>query len=256
MAARSKRLLIALATFNERDNLAPLVAEILRWMPLADVLITDDNSPDGTGAVADALAAEHTRVRVIHRPGKLGLGTAYLGAMHHALEHGYELLATMDADSSHVPHHLPALLAGMARHDVMIGSRYVRGGGVVNWPISRRLMSRMTNWLVRMQLRLPARDTSSGYRCYRIELLRRVRLDAFLSRGYSFLQEVLQRCVTAGARVGETPIVFIDRAAGKSKAGLGEISRSLFVLLRLCWNTLWHRDIGAKPASEPKRLAA
>ena len=256
MAARSGKLLVALATYNERDNLAPLVAGILRVLPTADILITDDASPDGTGAVADALVAGDDRVRVIHRPGKLGLGTAYLGAIRHAMEHGYELLVTMDADSSHSPHHLPALIAGMDRHDVMIGSRYVRGGGVVNWPLSRRLMSRMTNFFVRVQLRLPARDTSSGYRCYRVELLRRADLDAFLSRGYSFLQEVLQRCVKAGARVGETPIVFVDRAAGQSKAGLGEISRSLFVLLRLGWKTLWSRAAAIPMKSITNRKAA
>jgi dolichol-phosphate mannosyltransferase len=241
MVARSGQLLVALATYNERDNLAPLVAAILHTLPHADLLITDDASPDGTGAVAAALAADSDRVRVIHRPGKLGLGTAYLGAMRHAIDRGYALLLTMDADSSHAPHHLPALIAGMDRHDVMIGSRYVPGGGVVNWPLSRRWMSRMTNFFVRVRLRLPARDTSSGYRCYRVEMLRRADLDGFLSRGYSFLQEVLQRCVRAGARVGETPIVFVDRAAGKSKAGLGEISRSLFVLLRLGCKTLWSR---------------
>ena len=256
MAARFGRLLIALATYNERDNLAPLVADILRWAPAADILITDDGSPDGTGAVADSLAEANGRVRVIHRPGKLGLGTAYLGAIHYALDHGYDLLATMDADSSHVPSHLPALIAGMGLHDVMIGSRYVPGGGVVNWPLSRRCMSRMTNWLVRFQLRLPARDTSSGYRCYRVELLRRMNLDAFLSRGYSFLQEMLQRCVRAGARVGETPIVFIDRQAGRSKAGLSEIVRSLFVLLRLCGRALWNRSASLPTGTNPKRNAA
>ncbi len=256
MAAQSGRLLIALATYNERDNIAPLVADILRWAPGSDILITDDDSPDGTGAVADTLAAAHDCVRVVHRPGKLGLGTAYLGAIHYALDHGYDLLATMDADSSHVPCHLPALIAGMDRHDVMIGSRYVPGGGVVNWPLSRRCLSRMTNWLVRFQLRLPARDTSSGYRCYRVELLRRVNLDAFLSRGYSFLQEMLQRCVGAGARVGETPIVFIDRRAGHSKAGLGEMARSLFVLLRLCWRALWNRSPAMRADTRPKRHAA
>ena len=256
MAARSGKLLVALATFNERDNLAPLVEGILRVVPAADILVIDDNSPDGTGAVADALAAMDERVRVIHRAGKLGLGTAILGAMRYAMDGGYELLVTMDADFSHSPRHLPALIAGMDRHDVMIGSRYVPGGGVVNWPLSRRLMSRLTNYFVRLLLHLPARDTSSGYRCYRVELLRRTDLDAFLSRGYSFLQEVLQRCVAAGARVGETPIVFVDRAAGQSKAGLREISRSMFVLLRLAWKTLWRRAGPSNMRSIANRKAA
>jgi dolichol-phosphate mannosyltransferase len=233
--SRPARLLVALATYNERDNLRPLVNEIHRWLPMADVLVTDDNSPDGTGHEADALARTDGRVRIIHRPRKLGLGTAYLGAMRHALEHGYDLLVTMDADFSHLPNYLPALLAGMHVHDVMIGSRYVPGGGVVNWPLYRRWMSGLANWMMRLLTALPARDTSSGYRCYRVDLLRRVDLDGPMPVGYSFLQEVLHRCVLAGASVGETPILFVNRRVGQSKAGLGEIVRSFTSLLRLSW---------------------
>jgi dolichol-phosphate mannosyltransferase len=252
---RTRPVLVALATYNERDNLEPLVKEIHAVAPAAHILITDDNSPDGTGQVADALAAADPRVHVVHRPGKLGLGTAHLGAVQHAMERGYDLLVTMDADSSHRPKYLPAILEGMADHDVMIGSRYVPGGGVENWPLSRVWMSRLTNALMRILLPMPARDTSGGFRCYSVALLRRVELDGFLSKGYSFQQEMLQRCLLAGARVGETPIVFVDRRVGSSKAGIREILRSLTTLVRLSW---WARGRKAKkpPEDGPARLCA
>jgi dolichol-phosphate mannosyltransferase len=242
MLASKERTLIALATYNERDNLAPLVEAIRATAPEADVLILDDNSPDGTGAAADALAAADAKIHVIHRPGKLGLGTAVLTTMRFAIERNYDWLVTMDADFSHHPRYLPELLKAKDAVDVMIGSRYVAGGGVENWPLSRRLMSRSTGHLVRFMLGIPARDTSGNYRCYRVALLRRANLDHLLSNGYSFQQEVLHRCHLAGARLGETPIIFADRRAGQSKANLKEIVRSLSTLLRLGWHARLHSD--------------
>src|SRR5262249_49790824 len=150
--------LVALATYNERDNLAPLVREIRATLPRAHVLITDDNSPDGTGQLADELAAADSQVHVQHRKGKLGLGTAILAGMRYAMHHGYDHVISMDADFSHHPRYLPALLAGMDRHDVMIGSRYIPGGGTLNWPRSRLLISGGVNALSRILMRLPARD--------------------------------------------------------------------------------------------------
>src|SRR5258708_5883959 len=147
------RLLISLATYNERDNLAALVSEIHATVPDAHILVIDDNSPDGTGALADEIASNDGRVTVLHRPGKLRLGTAYLAAMHHATGNGYDYLLTMDADLSHSPRYLPAMLAGMDGADVMIGSRYVPGGGTENWPLKRRVMSRCLNVAVRLMLR-------------------------------------------------------------------------------------------------------
>jgi dolichol-phosphate mannosyltransferase len=235
------RILIALATYNERDNLAPLVAEIRATVPDADVLILDDNSPDGTGAVADEIAAKDARIHVVHRPGKQGLGTAILCVMRYAMDHDYDLLVTMDADFSHHPRYVPDILRGMDQADVMIGSRYVPGGGVENWPWSRRMMSRWTGRLVRFLLGIPARDTSGNYRCYRVSLLRRANLDGFLSAGYSFQQEALHRCYLAGARLGETPIIFADRKAGKSKANLREMVRSLFTLFCLGWRARFRK---------------
>jgi dolichol-phosphate mannosyltransferase len=221
------RLIVSTATYNERDNLAELVAAIHAHVPQADVLVTDDHSPDGTGELADELRRRDSRVHVVHRAGKLGLGTAILGAMRYAMDHGYDLFLNLDADFSHPPRYLPALVAGMRDHDVMIGSRYVPGGGTQNWPWSRRTISRSINWLVRRLLRMPVRDASGGFRCYQVDLLRRANLDAVRSRGYSFQQEVLYRCYLAGARIGEFPIVFENRKAGSSKVNLRESVRSL-----------------------------
>lgn len=227
------RLLVAMATYNERDNLAALVHEILKVMPAADVLVIDDNSPDGTGRLADELAAADPRVHALHRAGKLGLGTAILAAMRYAMDHDFDLLVNMDADFSHHPRYLPALVSGMKRHDLMIGSRYVRGGGTLNWPLSRRLMSWGINTLVRLLMRLPARDNSGGYRCYTVDLLRRTNLNNLLSRGYSFQEEVLYRCRRARCKIGETPIIFEDRRAGTSKVNPREIARSLGIIVWL-----------------------
>jgi dolichol-phosphate mannosyltransferase len=224
-------VLVSLATYNERGNLDPLLDEVHRTLPDADVLVIDDNSPDGTGRLADERAAKDRWLRVLHRPGKLGLGTAILTAMYYAGDHGYDFLVNMDADFSHHPRYLPALLAGMDRHDVMIGSRYVPGGGSEGWPRSRRLMSRGVNGLVALLMRLPARDCSGGYRCYRVAKLRAARLDKVRSRGYSFQQEVLYRCRRAGCRLGETPILFANRRAGKSKVNGYEAARSLLMIL-------------------------
>lgn len=250
MSASPPRVLVSTATYNERDNLAALVAEIHRHVPAADVLVIDDNSPDGTGKLADELAARDPRVHVLHRAGKLGLGTAILAGMRYAMVNGYDLFVNVDADFSHHPRYLPALLAGMGRHDVMIGSRYVPGGGTVGWPLSRKLMSRGVNWLARLLMRLPSRDNSGGYRCYRTDLLRRANLDGLLSHGYSFQEEVLYRCRQAGARIGETPIVFEDRRAGTSKVNPREVVRSLAILLWLGLRATFLPPAGARPARQ------
>jgi dolichol-phosphate mannosyltransferase len=229
----STRILVSLATYNERDNLAPLLAEIQKAVPSADLLVIDDNSPDGTGRLADELAANNPRLHVLHRSGKLGLGTAILAGMVYSLENHYDLFVNMDADFSHHPRYLPAMLAGMDRHDVMIGSRYVPGGGSENWPLSRQLMSRSINAVVAVLMRIPARDCSGGYRCYRVSKLGQARLDRVRSRGYSFQQEVLYRCRKSGFKIGETPIIFGNRRAGKSKVNLREAVRSLAMIFRI-----------------------
>jgi dolichol-phosphate mannosyltransferase len=225
------RILASLATYNEHDNLAPLIGEIHAYLPGADVLVIDDNSPDGTGRLAEDLAATDPRVHALHRPGKLGLGTATVAAMRYAMDHDYDYLVNLDADFSHHPRYLPALIAGMKRHDIMIGSRYVQGGGTENWPLARRIMSKSVNSMARLLMRIPARDTSGAFRCYRVAKLRQVALDKIVSRGYSFQEEMLYRCRLAGCRMGETPIIFAERRAGASKVNTREAVRSLGILL-------------------------
>ncbi len=227
------KLLVSIATYNERENIGKLIEEVHRYLPHADVLVVDDNSPDGTGKLVDELAAKDPRVKPYHRPGKLGLGTATLAAMNYAIEHGYDLLQNMDADFSHPPRFLPAMMAGMATHDVMIGSRYVTGGGTENWPKLRLAISRTVNSLVRFLFRMPVQDASGAYRCFRVSNLKRARLEETKSRGYSFQQEVLFRIHRTGARLGETPIIFENRRYGKSKVNTKEAVRSILMILYL-----------------------
>ena len=235
----STTTLIVIATYNEIENLPALAEEIFRYAPEADLLVIDDNSPDGTGRWCDERAAAEPRLHVLHRAGKLGLGTALLAGMQYALDHDYAYVLVMDADFSHQPKYLPALLGGMAGTageppaDVMIGSRYVPGGGVEGWPWRRKFMSRAINWYARLLLRLTPRDCSGGYRCYRTAVLRQIDLTAIRSRGYSFQEEILWRLKRAGARCRETPIVFIDRQRGQSKINLREAFGALWILFRL-----------------------
>jgi dolichol-phosphate mannosyltransferase len=232
-------LLISIATYNERENLTGLVQSIFQFVPETHLLIVDDNSPDGTGELADELTKIYPRLHVLHRQGKLGLGSAIIAGMKYAIDHDYGRFVSMDADGSHGPKYLPALVA-LAGRDVMIGSRYVPGGGSENWPLSRLLISKSLNVLNRVLLGIPARDASGGFRCYRTALLQRIDLDNFWSRGYSFQEEMLFRCIRAGARIGETPIIFADRRIGASKANVPEMVRSLAVLLKLAfYNLCW-----------------
>ena len=198
----------------------------------------DDNSPDGTGQWCDRQRAENPRIACLHRPGKLGLGTATVAGMKYAIEHGYRFVLNMDADFSHQPKYLPALLAGMDPPgqppvDVMIGSRYVPGGGVEGWPLRRQLMSRAVNLYARWLLGLRPKDCSGAFRCYRTELLARLDFDAIRSRGYSFQEEILWRLKRLGARFGETPIVFVDRQRGVSKIDAGEALAALRIIFAL-----------------------
>jgi len=240
--AKPSRLLVTLATYNERDNLAGLIDAIHQYAPPADVLVIDDNSPDGTGQLGDELAARDPRVRVLHRPGKLGLGTATLAAMRYAIDKDYDFLLNLDADFSHPPRYIPDLLRGMDRRDVMIGSRYVAGGGTENWPLSRKIMSRGVNAMVRFLFRMPVQDASGSFRCFRIAKLRTVPLERVRSRGYSFQQEVLYRCHRAGCKLGETPIIFENRRAGASKVNGREALRSISMILWLGTRSWWGMD--------------
>ena len=228
-----RKTLVTIATYNEIENLPSLVEEIFNIAPQVDLLVIDDHSPDGTGKWCDQRGANDERVHCLHRAGKLGLGTATIAGMKYAIEHGYDLVLNMDADFSHHPRHIPALLAGMDQADVMIGSRYVAGGGVQDWPLMRRMMSRGVNLYARALLGLPVRDCSGAFRCYRVELLKGTDFASLRSRGYSFQEEILWRLKRAGARLAETPILFADRERGQSKINSREALAALWIIFRL-----------------------
>jgi len=221
-------------TYNEKENVELLVGEILDLPARIDVLIVDDNSPDGTGEIADRLAAECPgRVHVLHRPGKLGLGTAHLDGFRKALEMGVSRIMTMDADFSHHPRYIPAMLERCEAVDLVIGSRYVDGGGTAQCTALRKILSRGANGFARLMLGLHGRDATAGFRCYRREVLESVDLDSIRADGYSFLIEMLFRCQQAGWQVGEVPIIFVNRLRGASKISRDEIVKALLTVLRL-----------------------
>jgi dolichol-phosphate mannosyltransferase len=228
----STRTLVTVATYNEMENLPSLVDEIFRHAPDVDILVIDDHSPDGTGDWAAKRADDDPRVHVLRRPGKLGLGTATISGMQYAIDRGYDFVLNLDADFSHHPRYIPALREGMEHVDVMIGSRYVLGGGTPDWPLRRRAMSRGVNVLARWLMRLSPRDCSGAFRCYRVELLKRLDFTAIRSQGYSFQEEILWHLKRLGARFGETPIVFTDRQRGQSKINAGEAWSALRILFR------------------------
>lgn len=227
------RALVIVPTYNEAENIERLVAEILAQSGPFDVVVVDDNSPDGTGRLADALAERDERVQVIHRSAKLGLGTAYIAGFRLALQRGYDYALTMDADFSHSPRYLPALLGLMAECDLAIGSRYVPGGGATGCSAFRVLLSRGANALARSVLGLKAHDCTAGFRCYRTAVLRAIDLDTIFSNGYSFLVEMITRCQRRGFAIAELPIVFENRRLGSSKISRREIGKSIYTILRL-----------------------
>ncbi len=225
---------VIVPTYNERENIVDLVNQILALEIQADVIVVDDNSPDGTGELADALAAQTDRVRVIHRPGKLGLGTAYVAGFKLALQQNSDRVVTMDADFSHNPRYIPALAALTETYHVGIGSRYVPGGGVTqDWGIHRRFLSWGANLFARSVLGLKANDCTAGFRCYRSEVLRNIELDRIFSNGYSFLIEVMYRCQRLGYSFGETPILFENRHGGSPKMSQQEIYKAMWTVVRL-----------------------
>jgi len=212
---------LILPTYNEAENIEPLVRAVLPRLASASpqhrVLIVDDSSPDGTGEIADRLAAELEPVEVLHRPGKEGLGRAYLAGFSHALSRGAELLLEMDSDFSHDPADVPRLIDAARDADLVLGSRYVEGGGVTDWGLTRRLLSRGGSWYARTLLRVPVRDFTGGFKCFRREVLETIDLDAVHADGYGFQIELTYRAIGAGFRVREIPILFRERREGQSK---------------------------------------
>jgi len=215
--SQERRALICLPTYDEIENLRPMVEAIQATVPAAEVLVIDDNSPDGTGKLADELAAADQRVHVLHRAGKEGLGKAYLAGFAWALARGYGLVMEMDCDFSHDPKYLPDMLAAAAEADLVLGSRYVAGGGTVNWGLGRKLISRGGSLYARTILGLPVRDLTGGFKCFRREVLEAIDLPSVECTGYAFQIELTYRASRKGFRVREIPIVFADRRVGQSK---------------------------------------
>ena len=231
MDSNDDRVLVILPTYNEAENVLALTEQVLAQAESIEVLVVDDNSPDGTADLVLSASQKEPRLRLLKRPGKLGLGTAYLAGFRHGLDHGFGRIFTMDCDFSHNPRYLPTMLEAMDRYDVVVGSRYVPGGGVENWPWPRRLLSRFANFYARTLLRLDIRDCTAGFRGYRREVLEAVDPFVIRSSGYSFLEEMAWRVTRCGFTMGEIPIIFEQRKAGSSKIESSEIYlAALYVL--------------------------
>jgi dolichol-phosphate mannosyltransferase len=235
-------ILVTLCTYNEVDNLRELLPLLLALRPDLHVLVIDDNSPDGTGRFVDQMKLSEPRLHVLHRPGKLGLGTAMTAGFQYGIRQNYELLVNMDADFSHPVHTIPALIAACEHCDVAIASRYVPGGGVLGWSFGRKVMSRLINMWARMLLGLSCRDNSGSFRCYRMQLLRRIDWSKAIARGYAIPEEVLFRCRKAGARMQEVPFFFDDRRYGVTKINFRESLSAVLTILRLGLRRLLHRE--------------
>ncbi|HVE78988.1 MAG TPA: polyprenol monophosphomannose synthase [Gemmatimonadaceae bacterium] len=232
----AERALIIIPTFNERDNVPRLVATVLAQDVRLEILIVDDNSPDGTGGVAEEIAERNPRVHVLHRPRKLGLGTAYLTGFRWALDRRYELIFEMDADFSHDPSHLPQFLEAVKSADLVLGSRYQRGRvTVVNWPIARLMLSYAANAYARAVTGLPLWDATGGFKCFRRKVLEAIDLTAVRSNGYAFQIEMSFRAWKKGFRIVEIPIVFHDRTEGESKMSKKIIREAVWMVWRLRW---------------------
>jgi len=245
--------IVVIPTYNESDNIRSLVSEILKIKPELPgelgIVIVDDNSPDGTGQIADELAQHHPEVKVIHRPAKLGLGTAHIAGFKRSLAEGASFVISMDADFSHHPRYIPDIVRDLDRFQVVIGSRYVKGGGTLKCGRGRKILSRGANAFAKRMLGLRARDCTAGFRGYRREVLEALDLDSIFSNGYSFLIEILHRCQELGYQIGEVPIIFEDRRQGKSKISRREIIRAVYTVLRLrspglpweAWRSQYHK---------------
>ena len=228
----SRLTLVVLPTYDEAENILPLTSEVLAVAPEIEVLVVDDNSPDGTGDLVEERSKSNPRLHLLRREGKLGLGTAYLAGFRYGLEHGFDQIFTMDADFSHSPRYIPQMLNAMEDHDLVIGSRYVPGGSIENWPIHRRLLSAFANSYTRVLLGLPVHDCTSGFRCYTAEVLQTVEPFEMQASGYSFLEEMVYRVCRCGFDVAEIPIVFENRRSGSSKIDSPEIYRAAFHVLK------------------------
>lgn len=247
------RLLVVLPTYNERDNIARMLAAVREQLPAATIWVVDDNSPDGTGAIADEFAASDGNAEVFHREGKLGLGTAYLWAFRRAIAEAYDVVFQMDADFSHAPDYLPQLLRSLHDVDLVIGSRYIAGGGTRNWSPVRRFISRTGNTVARLGLGVRTHDATGGFRAFRRSTLERLNADDLNLRGYGFQIEVVDQIERAGLRVREIPIIFVERASGESKMSKDIV---LEAMLHIARRRIQRMRGGGGPNSAPARSAA
>lgn len=220
-------ILVIVPTYNEAESLPPIIARIRDSVPEAHVLVADDNSPDGTGDIADALAANDANVKVMHRHGKEGLGAAYIAGFGWGLQNGYDVLVEMDADGSHQPEQLPLLLDALRNADLVLGSRWIPGGGTENWSKGREVLSRGGNAYARAMLGVPIHDATGGYRAFRADTLRRLDLHTVASQGYCFQVDLAWRTVQRGMRVREVPITFVERSVGSSKMSRAIVAEAL-----------------------------
>jgi dolichol-phosphate mannosyltransferase len=231
-ASARRRALVCLPTYDEKDNVGPITEAILAATPDVDVLVIDDNSPDGTGRLADAISAREPRVKVLHRKGKEGLGKAYLAGFDRALRDGYELVLEMDADFSHDPKYLPGMLEASREADLVLGSRNIPGGGTVNWGFLRKIISRGGSLYARTILGIPVRDLTGGFKCFHRRVLESIDLPTVECSGYAFQIELTYRTLRKGFKVKEIPIVFVDRRVGQSKMS----KRIVLEALRKVWS--------------------
>lgn len=229
------RVLVVIPTYNEADNVGIIVERVRTAVPQVDLLIADDNSPDGTGRIADELSAADQHVHVLHRPGKQGLGAAYVAGFSLARERGYDAVVEMDADGSHSPEELSRLLNALRDADVVIGSRYVKGGTLVNWPKRRLVLSRGANLYTRIALNMPIKDATAGYRVYRMPVLEKIEVDSVSSQGYCFQVDLGWRAYRHGFRVVEVPITFTEREYGASKMSSSVVREAMWRVL--LWGT-------------------
>jgi dolichol-phosphate mannosyltransferase len=221
------RVLVIIPTYDERENIERIVERVVTATPAAHLLVVDDASPDGTGKIADGIAEDDERVHVLHRPGKAGLGAAYIAGFDWALAHGYDVIVEMDADGSHAPEQLPRMLAALDHADVVLGSRWIPGGAVVNWPRRRKVLSLGGNLYTRMALGIELHDATGGYRAYHRSVLEGIDYGGVASQGYCFQVDLARRALDAGYRIVEVPITFVERERGESKMS-GEIVREAF----------------------------
>ncbi|MEU6707399.1 polyprenol monophosphomannose synthase [Streptomyces wuyuanensis] len=241
------RALVIIPTYNEAENIEPIVSRVRAAVPDADILVADDNSPDGTGKIADELSAEDDQVHVLHRKGKEGLGAAYLAGFRWGIGNGYGVLVEMDADGSHQPEELPRLLTALKGADLVLGSRWVPGGRVVNWPRSREILSRGGSTYSRLLLGVPIRDVTGGFRAFRKETLEGLGLDDVASQGYCFQVDLARRAVEAGFHVVEVPITFVERELGDSKMSRDIVVEALWRVTAWGVGARAGKIIGRKP---------